>query len=416
MLFPPRVKDFVPDGHLSHFVCDVVEQELDLRDIENDYIETRGAPPYSPRLLVAILLYGYCRGVYSSRKLSQACVERMDFVAICGQERPDFRTISDFRKRHLGALGNLFVQILHLCEKAGLVKLGHVAVDGTKIRANASKGKNKRYKDIKKEIGEIEKHVKEWFRQAEDIDEAEDQEYGEDKRGDELPAWVSNPEERRKRLAEAKKALEEEKKNKNDERKKATESGEKPRSHQKVSNEPSPDQRYNFTDPDSRVMKTHGAFEQCYNAQCAVDASSQVIVACTVVNDPGDHDQLLDVVEQVRENMSRCPREVSADTGYCSDRNITELEELGIRGYIATGRKRAVLPGTPTHAMRLRLKRAGKRTRYRFRCQTVEPTFGIIKCARGFLAFLLRGKAAVGDEWRLVCAAANLFKLKAARA
>ncbi len=205
---PRSVHDFVPPGHLAHFVRDTVREALDLSAILQAYSEARGQPPYHPAMLVALLLYGYSRGVYSSRQLARACEERMDFMAVTGLNRPDFRTVSDFRKRHLAALSDLFVQVLRLCQRAGLVKLGHVAVDGTKLRTNASRHKAMSYQRMVTEEPKLAAEVKAWLDQAEAADQAEDAQHGREHRGEEMPDWVANKQRRLERIRQAKAQLE----------------------------------------------------------------------------------------------------------------------------------------------------------------------------------------------------------------
>jgi transposase len=258
-LLPPSVKDLVPEGHLAHFVRNTVRETLDLSEILKEYTEERGYPPYHPVMMTALMLYAYCQGVYSSRRMAKACQERVDFMAVTARETPDFRTVSDFRKRHLKALGGLFIQVLKLCQKAGLVTLGHVALDGTKVKANASKHKAMSYGRMSKAEAELKAEIDRWFEKAEAIDREEDEEYGPDRRGDELPDWVANKETRLEKIGKAQAELEAEAR---------AEGKEKPEEKAQK----------NFTDPESRIMKASGGFEQAYNAQAAVDAKHQTIV------------------------------------------------------------------------------------------------------------------------------------------
>ena len=428
---PPSVSEFVPDDHLAYFVREMVRDDMDLSEVYDAYGDLRGQPPYHPAMMVALLQYGYARGVYSSRRLERACQERMDFMAVTGMARPDHSTIAEFRKRHREALARLFVQVLQLCEEAGLVKLGHVALDGTKVKANASKHKAMSYKRMCEQEPVLAAEVKRWLDEADRVDEEEDEEYGKDKRGDELPAWVANKKERLKRIREAKARLEakakkeakrvaaeREAKEKADERPMA---GPKPRV---LSGVPEDKEQVNFTDPESRILKTRDGYEQGYNCQAAVDASSQVIVAQAVTQKQNDADELLPMVDELEANLGRRPEEVSADCGYCSEENLEGLEKRGVRGYVATGRQKhgttsatsreEARQGPLARAMRRRLKQGGYRSRYRLRKQTVEPVFGQIKEARGFRAFLVRGLRKVEAEWALVCTAHNVLKLKAA--
>ena len=414
LLLPPSVKELVPEGHLAHFVRDTVREDLDLGGILGCYEEERGYPPYHPVMMVALLLYGYCQGVYSSRRLARGCEERVDFMAVTGMQKPDFRTISEFRKRHLEALKGLFVQVLGLCREAGLVKLGHVALDGTKVKANASKHKAMSYERMLKAERELKAEVEGWLREAAARDEEEDQEHGKDRRGDELPDWVKDKGKRLAKIQEAKKALEEQARSRNEEK------------SDKNGGKPGGKEQRNFTDPESRIMRKGTDFVQGYNCQAAVDADSQVIVAEAVTNQGTDVGQLKPMVKQIRTNTGRQAKELSADAGYASEENLKELAHRGIQGYVATGRQRhgqasAVGDGHRpkgrwTARMRRKLLCGGRRSRYRLRKQVVEPVFGQIKAARGFGQFLLRGLDKVRGEWNLLCVAHNLLKLAATRA
>jgi len=441
-LLPPSVQELVPAGHLAHFVRETVRESLDLSAILAPYAEERGYPPYHPVMITALLLYAYCQGVYSSRRIARACEERVGFRAVTAHQTPDFRTISEFRKRHLEALGSLFGQVLVLCQKAGLVQLGHVALDGTKIEANASKHKALSYGRMKRQEPELAAEVAKWLAEAAAHDAAEDDELGPECRGDELPAWVTDKVQRLAKIRAAMAALEAEAAAKaavppaQDEAaptpSPATDaSGDEHRPPREgtgggapAAPPPAPDDKAqrNFTDPDSRIMKTADGFEQAYNAQAAVDQSSQVIVAAELTNAGNDQQQVAPMVAAIARETGRRPRELSADSGYCSEQNLAHLSACGIRGYVATGRQKhgqasatgAKSSGPQTQAMAQRLKRGGHRSRYRFRKQTVEPVFGQIKGARGFRRFLLRGLEQVRQEWRLVCLAHNLLKLAGA--
>jgi transposase len=425
-LLPPSVHEFVPAGHLAHFVRDTVREALDLSAILDSYTEERGQPPYHPGMLVALLLYGYSRGVYSSRRLARACEERLDVMAVTGLNRPDFRTISDFRKRHLTALSGLFVQVLRLCQAAGLTRLGHVAVDGTKQRANANKHKAMSYGRMKTAEPRLTAEVAAWFDQAAAADAAEDAQHGVDRRGDEMPAWVADKLRRLERIRAAKAVLEAEAASDPadlDPEGPGPSSGMQQRGARKQStDDPPPDKaQRNFTDPDSRIQSTQNGFIAGYNGQIAVDAASQVIVAQRLATNPADFAALVPLVEQTHANLGRKPREVSGDSGFASEANLTALRAQKITAYLCPGRvrhdetdptARRVLKRRPLmQAMADKLRRAGRRSRYRLRKQVVEPVFGQIKQARGFRQFLLRGLANVRGEWAMICTAHNLLKL-----
>lgn len=403
-LLPPSVMDFVPADHVAHFVRDTVREQLDLSEIVAPYEkEERGYPPYHPVMMTALLLYGYCQGVYSSRRLAKACEERVDFMAVTGMNRPDFRTVSDFRKRHLEALQGLFVQVLKLCQGAGLVTLGHVSLDGTKVKANASKHKAMSYERMRDTEVRLKREVREWFSRARSADEAEDRQHGRERRGDEMPQWVADKQQRIAKIREAREALE----------RQARTAG------QPV---PDPKAQRNFTDPESRIMRKSGKeYIQAYNAQAAVDSTAQVIVARSVSNCANDVQQLEPMVRQIKANTGRQTQEFSADAGYCSEGNLAVLARHHLDSYVATGRqrhsqasatgRRCARAGTRVAAMRTKLARAGRRSRYRLRKSVVEPVFGQIKQGRGFRQFLLRGVAKVQGEWSLICTVHNLLKL-----
>jgi len=425
LLLPPSVHDFVPAGHLSRFVVALVTEELDLSAILASYRGEKGQPPYHPAMMVVLLLYAYAVGIYSSRRIARACVERVDFMAIVALDGPDFRTISEFRRRHLAALSALFVQVLKLCKQAGLVKLGHVALDGTKIKANASKHKAMSYERMKKREIELQAEVDGWLKAAEAADAAEDKAFGADKRGDEMPDWVADKRARLARIRQAKAELEAEAKAKAaDEQAVRKKNDDKPRPGRKAappSDAPEPKAQRNFTDPESRILKTKDGYIQGYNAQAAVDAQEQIIVAQTLSNNGSDQAQLAPLLDGIKANLGGNPREVSADAGYCSAANLRTVSRRRIKGYIATGRqqhgnksataKRWAKPGSLVARMSTKLRRAGYRSRYRLRKQVVEPVFGQIKQARAFRQFLLRGIEKVRAEWALICTAHNLRKL-----
>jgi len=411
VMFPPCAMDLVPKGHLAHLIRNVVSEELDLSEILDSYEEERGYPPYHPVMMTAVLLYANAVGIYSSRRIARACEERVDFMAVTGMQKPDFRTISLFRLRHLEALKGLFKQVLKLCQKAGMVKLGHVAMDGTKIRANASPHKSMSYGRMKKAEEDLKAEVDRWFSEAERVDREEDELYGADKSGDELPEWVADKQKRLEKIRQAKAELEAE-------AKAELERGRDPvkNTHKaQPTGVPSAKVQRNFTDPESRIMKSSQGFVQGYNAQAAVDVDHQVIVAQSVVNTGSDAHQMIPLLEQIRSNLKQQAKEISADSGYCSELNLKALAKRRIRGYIATDRQnkdRKV--GVWVKRMRKRLRQGSWRSRYRLRKQTVEPVFGLIKQARGFRQFLLRGQKKVAAEWSLLCTAHNLLKLAAA--
>lgn len=411
LMLPPSLREWLPEDHLVYFVSDVVET-LDLSAIYASYDEERGYPPYHPLLITRILLYGYARGVYSSRKLARACIEDVAFRTLCAGSQPDFRTIAEFRKRHLEALSGLFVQILQLCRAAGLVKLGHVAIDSTKIKANASKHKAMSYGRMQEEEQRLRAEIKRLLARSEAEDAAEDELYGPDRRGDELPEELRRREGRLKKIQEAKAALEQE----------AKEAAQ--RKGEADAAVPDKAQR-NFTDPDSRIMKDSSkAFVQAYSAQLAVDADSQVIVETELLQASNDKGQLVPMVERVCDRVEETPAAVSADTGYWTEADIATMEWYEIPAYVATKKIRhsewrdaAILPEpvpdglSRKERMTYLLRTERGRAEFNKRKQTVEPVIGQIKEARGFRRLLLRGHPKVRGEWRFVCTVHNLLKL-----
>ena len=428
-LLPPSVQDYVPKDHLSRLIVALVREELDLSAIAGSYRSVLGQPPFDPRMMTALLLHGYASGIYSSRRIARAAIERADFMMIVAGDPPDFRTISEFRRRHLKQLAGLFVQVLKLAEKAGLVRLGHVALDGTKIKANASKHKAMSYGRMKKRQAELQAEVDRWLEAAEAADAEEDKLYG-SKRGDEMPDWVADKEKRLAKIREAKAELEAEAKAAaaaEEQRRAEAEERRIAEGRKKSGKTPAPPSaapdgkaQRNFTDPESRILKTKDGYIQGYNAQAAVDAEAQIIVAHGLTPGMSDQDQLVPLIDGIKDNLGRKPKEASADAGYCSEANLAALAERKVAAYLATGRAKHAadvkrkITGVLTKAMCDKLKRAGWRSRYRLRKQTVEPVFGQIKQARGFRQFLLRGIEKVKAEWALICTAHNLTKLATA--
>ncbi len=415
LLMPPALADWVPEDHLARFVSDVVDT-LDLTAIEEVYSEERGYPPYHPQMMVQVLLYGYCTGIYSSRRIARQLTDSVAFRFLAAGNQPDFRTVSEFRKRHGAALAGLFQQVLRLCRRAGLVKLGQVAVDGTKIKANASKHKAMSYRRMQEADAALTAEVAELLRRAEVADHDEDARYGPDQRGDELPAELARRESRLAKIREAKAALEAEA------RTQAQAAGTPPDD----ARPPDKAQR-NFTDPESKIQKTSDGFIQGYNAQVAVDATAQVIVAQHVTAASPDAEQLQPAVQALIRGLHRRPRVVLADAGYWSEANVVALQARGIEPFMATGRRKhrepvPVVPrGRPPAdlTVKQRMARTLATLRghglYARRKAIVEPPFGQIKHARGFRQFLRRGLRAVGEEWALICTSHNLLKLYGAR-
>ena len=443
LLFPPSLHDWLPEGHLARFLLDVVSA-LDLSAIYTSYQEKdgRGQAAYAPEMMVRLLLYGYARGVYSSRKIQTRTFEDVAFRYLSGDQHPDHATIAEFRKRHLEALSGLFTQALLLCSEAGLVKLGHVSIDGTKIKANASKHKAMSYKHMNETEARLKQEIDALLAAAEKTDAEEDAQYGKDRHGDELPAELQRRESRLQKIGEAKAALEQEAKEKAAEQRAEAEQklaereeeerrtgkkkpGRKPEPCDPEQARPDDTAQRNFTDPESRIMPdgaNKGSFVQGYNAQIAVDAASQVIVAAEVTQETNDKKQLIPMIAQIGTNLEQKPEKVSADTGYFSEANVTDEPVKDVDLYVATGRDKhgdAVETSSnpppsgasPKEAMREKLRTEAGRTVYKMRKAIVEPVFGQIKEQRGFRRFSLRGKENVSREWKLVCAVSNLLKL-----
>jgi len=421
LLLPPSLREWLPDDHLVYFVSDVVDQ-LDLSVIHAKYgEEKRGQPPYDPRLMTKLLVYGYCTGVFSSRRIQRRIQEDIPFKVLAAGNEPDFRTISDFRKIHIAALQELFEQVLEMALESGAVKLGRVSVDGTKVKANASKHKAMSYGRMKEKQEQLREEVKQLLAQAEAADEEEDRRHG-DKRGGELPEELRRRETRLAKIKQAKKVVEQRA------REKAAVAGKSADEVKKA--KPTDKDQYNFTDPESRIMKGGDGFVQGYNAQAAVEPEKGLIVGQFVTQAANDKEQLRPMLEAVEQQSGQRPEAVLADSGYCSEENLKYLEsaerpERKIEGYIATGKqehgdrrrpcKRGPLPQGATCVDRMRRKlqtEAGKAV-YAARKYVVEPVFGQIKQARGFRQFVLRGIQKVKGEWALVCLTHNILRLYA---
>ncbi len=436
LLLPPDMREWLPEDHLVWFVREIVA-ELDLRAILTSYDGSRGGQPaYDPIMMTALLIYGYCVGMASSRKIERATYESVPFRVLAADQHPDHDTIAAFRHRHLEALGGLFVQVLQMCQRAGLVKLGRVALDGTKMKANASRHKAMSYGRMEGEIQRLETEVAKLLAEAEATDAAEDALYGKGKRGDELPAELKRRTDRIAKIRKAKSELEAEARERAEaeqaEYEKKVEArearggaGKPPRKPEET---PDPKTQRNFTDGDSRIMPiSTGGFQQCYNCQAAVDEKAQVIVAAEVTQNPCDMNELEPMVKAIEKNLNgKKPKKLLADSGYYSEAHVNFLNERGIDPYLATGRlkhdKKDLAPRgrIPKNAdtkqrMARKLRTAKGRATYAARKKIVEPVFGQVKQARGLRDFLLRGFEKVLQEWRLICATHNLLKLAVAR-
>jgi transposase len=422
LLLPPSLREWLAEDHLVYFVSDVVDQ-LDLSAMYAVYEkEERGQPPYDPRLMTKLLVYGYCTGVFSSRSIQKRLREDIPFKVLAAGNEPDFRTISDFRKIHIEVLQNLFEQILAMALECGAIKLGRVSLDGTKLKANASKHKAMSYSRMKEKQPQLKEEVKQLLEQAEAADQEEDRRYG-SQRGDELPEELRRRETRLAKIQQAKKVVEQRA------REKAAEEGKS--AEEAKGAKPDDKDQYNFTDPESRIMKGADGFVQGYNAQAAVEPTLLLIVGQSVTEAANDKQQLKPMVELIEQQSGQRPEAILADNGYCSEENLEHLEsaeqpERKIEGFIATGKqkhgehripaKRGPLPKDATRVDRMKRKlktKVGKAV-YAARKCVVEPVFGQIKQARGFRQFLLRGKDKVKGEWALVCLTHNILRLHAA--
>lgn len=443
-LLPPNLAEWLPEGHLASFISDVVDQ-LDLHEIYASYEkrDDRGQPPYHPAMMSKLLVYGYCTGKPSSRKIEKATWEEVAYRVLSADQHPDHDSIAEFRKRHLSVLPGLFLQVLKLCQAAGLVKLGHVALDGSKVKANASKHKAMSYDRMGKAEAQLEKEIAVLLAEAENVDEAEDTKYGKGKRGDELPKELQRRESRLAKIQAAKAALEAEakelaaKKLKEVEKKLAKRAEEEAKTGRKSKGKapviPNPEMaipeakaQRNFTDSESRIMKDGASkgFEQAYNAQIVVDAEAQIIVAEGITQESNDKQQLIPMLNKTKENLGSLPENVSADAGYFSEANVTAEELADFNLHIPPDRQKhggmAIPAGDKTEEaeglsvadkMRSKLRTKLGHEVYRFRKAIVEPVFGQIKEARGFRRFSMRGLAKVKAEWTLVCLTHNLLKL-----
>jgi transposase len=412
LLLPPSLRDWLPADHLVYFVSDLIDH-VDLSAITRVYeAEERGYPPYHPVMLTKVLVYGYCVGVFSSRRIQRRLVEDVAFRMLAAGNQPDFRTIADFRKIHLPALQGLFEQVLQLARELGARQVGRVAIDGSKIKANASKHKAMSYQRMGEKQQQLRDEVRQLLAEAEATDTAEDAAYGRDRRGDELPEALQRRESRLARIRDAKRALEA----------RAKAAAEADAKTDAPPPTPDPKAQYNFTDPESRIMKSPDGFVQAYNAQIAVD-DQQFIVGQRVTQATNDKQQLMPMITAIAAQAGDIPPQILADAGYCSDANLAALADTSIDAYISTRKQahgqrpgpcpRGPLPRTATRVDRMTRKlhtKAGAAV-YAARKAIVEPVFGQIKHARGFRQFLLRGVEKVQGEWSLICTTHNILKL-----
>lgn len=440
MLVPPSLDEWLPQNHLARFIAELVGEELDLTRFYASHAKAKGQPPYDPRLMLRIVLYGYCVGVRSSRELEKACTDVVAFRWLSAQQAPDFRSIGRFRERHLAALANVFLQALELCQAAGMVSLGRVALDGTKVRANASRHKAMSYARLTAKQKNLADEISDLMHEARTVDAAEDARFGPGKRGDELPAELANRQGRAAAMATARASMEKEAAGKA--RKEAEDkargrgdddqdTGAKGDAAARAA-EPRPTAQRSFTDPDARIMKTaDGSYHYCYNGQAVVDADHQVIIATVLNNVAVDVQQLIPMVSHTTATVGAVPRTWSADAGYCSAANLEHVKDLETGGatefFISTRRMkhgqsipdspRGRIPANATLGERMarKLKTKNGRAIYARRKAIVEPVFGQIHTRQG-KHVLLRGLEKASREWELIAGCHNLLKLFSYRA
>ena len=430
-LLPQAPHDWLPEGHLALFLQDTASL-LDLKPILARYGKGRGPQAYHPQMLLTVLLYGYSTGVFSSRKIASRCETDVAFRVLSAGQFPDFRTLSDFRKDHLPVFKALFLEVLRLCREAGLLRMGHFSLDGSKFQANASKHKAMSYRRIQEAEPQLEQEIRELLKKAKAVDAAEDAEFGHDRRGDELPEELRRREGRLAKIREAKQRLEERARTRARERAEARGAEPKEAAAAGAAAVPSPKEQSNFTDPDSRIMKTKTGWVQGYNAQVLVNEAG-LILAEEVTAHHADSLRLKPMLDQVEANLmaigipqeERKPGVFTVDAGYCSEANLAQLAGRQVDAYVATGRERHHRAGidprgnprTPLRtAMRMKLQTPQGHAIYARRKVMTEPVFGLMKQARGFRQLLLRGAEKVAGEFTLVSLTHNLLKLWRAQA
>lgn len=416
LLFPPSLRDWVPEGHLAHFISDSVDQ-LDLKELYARYEQRedgRGQLAYEPRLMLKLLIYAYAAGVFSSRKIARALEDLVPLRYLAADNRPSHRTLARFREQHLADFQRLFAQVVRIAQAAGLVKMGTLAIDGTKVKANASKHKAMSYGRMREAEQRLEREIKRITELAQGVDAAEDEEFGPDFRGDELPAELTRRETRLAKIRQAMKQLEAAQAAQDQAEGRGQQ---RPGALKRPNGTPPDDKQINFTDPESRIMKTgSGGVEQCYNAQLAVDAEQQIIVAAAVTENASDCAQLQRLEQQAEEHTAQRARRLLADAGYKSEANFAALAQRGIDAYISLGRgeqpaEKSGGGGPWTKKMRRKLRSKRARQRFKARKAIVEPALGWIKQVLGFRSFSMRGLVKAAGEWSLVCLTMNLRRM-----
>ena len=424
-LLPPSLSDWLPENHLAYFISEVVSV-LDLSGFyaRHEESDPRGNQPFDPAMMLKVLLYAYATGTFSSRKIAKKLEEDVAFRVLAAGNFPEHRTICDFRKDNLEEFITLFKQVVQIAQSSGMVKLGRIAIDGTKVKANASRHKAMSYDRMKMVEERLEKEIADLLKEAERTDQAEDQEHGPENRGDELPEELRRRESRLKKIREAKKRLEE--RQAEEDRAKGRHEGDggrpngkKGKPFKKEFGEPPEKAQDNFTDPESRIMKMGNGFEQSYNAQAAVDETKQIIVAVSVTNCAADNAQLIPMIEATKQTTGELPQQVLADAGYRSEANFERAEAMKVDAVISLGREgksdasEIASTNVATLRMKDKLTTPEGKAAYRRRKVIVEPAFGWVKRVIGFRQFSLRGLANVTAEWNLVCLATNLRRMSA---
>ena len=422
LLFPPSVRDWLPEEHLAFFISDTIDA-LDVSAFDERYGDAGpGNQAFDPRMMLKVLVYAYATGTFSSRKIAAKLHEDVAYRVLGSDNFPAHRTISDFRKRHLPEFNGLFVQVVQTAHEVGLVKLGTVAVDGSKVKANASKHKAMSYKRMKEEEKRLRKEIRELMVKAKRTDEQEDKRYGKDRRGDELPAELARRADRLRSIQAARQRLEARQREADREKGREPDdpdrTGKSGRPFKRAFGEPEAKAQENFTDPDSRIMKRGSSgYEQCYNPQIAVDEAEQIIVATTVTQSASDVQELEPVLDQIKETTGQYPDKTLADAGYRSEANLQMLEKKGVEGFVAMGREKNGETKEPnpeneaTCRMAKEMKTERAKKNYRKRKYLGEPPFAWIKSVMGFDQFSLRGFDNVTSEWNLACLAANLKRM-----
>ncbi len=416
LLFPPSPRDWLPEGHLAFFIADTVAA-LDLQAFYAPYEgDGRRNQPFDPQMMVTVLLYAYATGTFSSRRIARKLEDDVAYRVLAAGRFPAHRTIAEFRQQHLATFEALFVQVVAIAREAGVVQLGALAVDGTKVKANASKHKAMSFGRMRDEARRLREQIAALTAQADASDAAEDAALGPDVRGDELPAELQRREQRLAAIAAAKARLEARQAAEDHQKGRTPDDARKSRGTKPFARDfgvPPDDAQDNFTDPESRIMKASHGFDQCYNGQIAVDETTQLIVATGLTNCAADNAELLPLINRVQATLGGAPPEVLADAGYRAEATFQTLEARAITAYISLGHEtRPGKPPNPAHLatqrMAARLTSAVGRARYRRRKAIVEPVIGWIKEVLGFRRFSLRGAAKARGEWNLVCLAVNL--------